>query len=128
MYQSYQNELYHHGVKGMKWGVRRNRSKSSGSPSKKRDRTEGWSEDAKTAASLRKKKVNQMSNAELRKLNERKQLENQYRQLNPSTVKKGMTIVAATAGAMGTVATLYTNGDRLVKIGKSIAGAMVKKS
>ena len=128
MYQSYQNELYHHGVKGMKWGVRRNRSKSSGSPRKKRDRTEGWSEDAKTAASLRKKKVNQMSNAELRKLNERKQLENQYRQLNPSTVKKGMTIVAATAGAMGTVATLYTNGDRLVKIGKSIAGAMVKKS
>lgn len=128
MYQSYQNELYHHGVKGMKWGVRRSLSKSSGRSRKKRDRTEGWSEDAKSAASLRKKKINQMSNAELRKLNERKQLENQYRQLNPSTVKKGMTIAAATAGAMGTVVTLYTNGDRLVKIGKSIAGAMVKKS
>ena len=32
-----ENELYHYGVKGMKWGVRRNRSLSKGSPKKASD-------------------------------------------------------------------------------------------
>lgn len=118
--------LAHHGVKGMKWGVRRyqNLDGSLTAAGKKRRSQEGWSEDAKTASQIKKKSVNEMSNAELRKLTERQNLERQYRQLNPSKVKKGMTYVAAAAGTMGTLASLYNNSANLIKIGKRVVKAI----
>lgn len=84
------NELRHYGILGMKWGVRKNRTRGV---SKKRD----MSSDAKDAANLKKKKVYQMSNAELKKLNERMQLERTYSDLKrkkASQIKKGADIVA----------------------------------
>lgn len=68
--------LAHYGVKGMRWGVRRN---PDGSTSRTGKRMK--SEDHKEAASLKKKRVYEMSNQELRKLNERMQLEQTYSQL-----------------------------------------------
>lgn len=111
-----ESELYHYGIKGMKWGVR-----------KKRSKTDGWSDDAKEAYRIKKKKVNQMSNAELRKVNERRNLERNYKQLNPNVVKRGVAVVATTAAAIGTMATLYNNGSNLVKIGQKIVEGMKKK-
>lgn len=64
--------LAHYGVKGMKWGVRRRRG-LGGHVVK--------SEDKETADALKKRKPATMSNAELRKLNERLQLEQTYAQL-----------------------------------------------
>ena len=32
----YENELYHHGVKGMKWGVRKARPESTGNSNRKK--------------------------------------------------------------------------------------------
>lgn len=121
-----ENELYHFGVKGMRWGVRKARS-SSGSSKKKRTKTDGWSDDAKEAYRIKKKKVNQMSNAELRKVNERRNLERNYKQLNPNAVKRGIAVVATTTAALGTMAALYNNGSNLVKIGQKIVEGMKKK-
>ena len=121
-----ENELYHFGVKGMKWGVRKSRS-SSGSSKNKRSKTDGWSDDAKEAYRIKQKKVNQMSNAELKKINERRNLERNYRQLNPNAIKKGIAIAGTTAAALGTMAALYNNGNQIINIGKKVVEGMNKK-
>ena len=124
------NELYHWGVKGMKWGVRRYQnsdgSYTSAGKKRRKSRTDGWSDDAKEAGQLKKKKLNQMSNAELQKLNKRQELENKYRQNNKSSIAKGIAIVGVTAAALGTLNNLYINGDNVIKNGKKIAQAILK--
>lgn len=102
-------ELYHYGVKGMKWGVRKKR----------------WSEDAKTASSIRKKKVKEMSNAELRKLNERTRLEKEYGNLNPGAVSRGLKFVGATVATMGTVLALHNNGKQIINLGRTAGSKIV---
>lgn len=116
---NYSNELYHHGVKGMRWGVRNDKKRFSSG--KKKNRQEDWSDDAKEASQIKKKRVSQMSNAELRKLNERQNLERQHSQLNPSVISKGMKYAAAAATITGTALTLYANGDKIIRLGKAVA-------
>ena len=111
-----ENELYHYGVLGMKWGVRKSQSKSSSSKRKNGQRK--LSDDAREASVIKKKSIGQMTNAELRKVNERTRLEQEYSRLNPSTVKKGFAFVVATAGVMNTALNLYNNSDKLIKLGK----------
>ena len=108
------NYLTHYGIKGMRWGVRRSKSELGRVPRKQRK----WSEDARSTASIKKKKVSQMSNAELKKVNERIRLEQEYSRLNPNAVKRGIKFVAATAGTMGTVMNLVNNSDKLIGLGK----------
>ena len=109
------NELYHFGIKGMKWGVRRFQNKDGSLTSKGKKR---YSDDYKESQNISKKSVSEMSNAELRKINERKRLEQEYSRLNPSTLKKGLTVVGTVSGVLGTAAALYNNSNALVKIGK----------
>ena len=120
------NELQHWGIKGQKWGVRRFQNKDGSLTSAGRKRQK-MSDDAREANAIKKKKVSEMSNAELRKLNERKNLERNYKQLNPNAIKQGMTIVAATAGVMGTIVGIQKNGKKLLVIGKSITEKVLKK-
>lgn len=107
------NALQHHGVKGMKWGVRKtNRQPSS---------------DHVEAKALKKKKLSELSNAELRKLNDRMNLEQNYSKLNPSVIKKGAKMVATAAIATTTVINLYNNSNKLISIGKTIVDKFAKK-
>ena len=131
---NYSNELYHFGVKGMKWGVRRFQKKNGSLTPAGKKRYDNWSDDAKEASRIKSKGVKSMSNAELKKLNERTRLEQEYSRLNPGKIKKAMTFVTATAATVGTVVTLYNNSENIIKIGKKacdkitdVAGNMIMK-
>lgn len=119
------DELYHHGILGMKWGVHRSRSStgesSSGSRRYKKAPVE-INEDYARAHS--KKSVKSMSNAELKQRIQRLNDEKQYAQLNPSKVQRGWRKAAKLIGVMGTVSTLYANSSRIVDIGQKTAEKM----
>lgn len=124
----YKNVLIHSGIKGMKWGVRRYQNKDGSLTPAGKKRYDNMSDDAKAVSSLKKKHVSEMSNAELKKYNERVRLEQEYSRLNPSTIKKGLAIVGGVAAGLGTVAAVYNNGKQVVDIGKKVVGVLGKKS
>lgn len=119
------DELYHYGRQGMKWYKNIYGSKKQ-SVSSNRKKSNDISDDASEAYKLRKKKVKQMSNAELRKVNERIQLERQYGNLNPSHIKKGMAIASSAAAIMGTVVTVANNAGKMIDLGKKITTKFCK--
>lgn len=121
---NYQNsdELYHHGVRGQRWGVRRYQKKGGGLTALGKKRM--MSDDAKEAKALKKKKVSEMSNAELRKLNERKNLERNYKSLNPNIIKKGAVAVGVTAATLGSIVAIKNNGKQLIDAGRTLAHNM----
>ena len=110
------DELCHYGDLGMKWGVRRGRSSGS---SKKR-RASKMSDDALNAAKLKKKRVSELSNAELRWLNDRQQLEQNHARLNPSKVKRGLAAATGIVGTATATLALAKNSKKLVNEGRMI--------
>ena len=85
------DELYHYGVLGMKWGRRKRRYTSS--------------EDNTRVQKIRKKHISEMSNQEIREVNQRLELERNYKNL---TTKKsiGKKAVQAFIGTAGTIAAI----------------------
>ena len=95
------NYLAHYGVLGMKWGKRKSRTPS---------------DDSAKVRDIRKKKIYEMSNQDLRDANNRLQLEKQYKDLTKKTSrgKKAVQSYIATAGliagAVGATATYKKYG------------------
>lgn len=112
-YDSY--ELYHYGIKGMKWGIRRTPAqlghvtKKVGSTAKKvgsaiskraseakknRDAKKTHDEEVKRAQKNSKKKLSELTNDELRERIQRMELEQRYRQLTPQQKTKGQAFIS----------------------------------
>ena len=109
--EKYNHELYHYGVLGMKWGVRRNRKSVSSSSSNTKPKGKRVpSEDYLQAQKIKKKKLYEMSNKEIETVTRRMQLEQNYKNLNRQQISKGRKFVT----------------DILTEVGKETAKSVVR--
>lgn len=103
-------ELMHYGIPGMRWGVRRAQRREA--RIERKGARKGWSNDTIDVSKIRAKKVKQMSNAELKKLNERNQLEVTNRDLKRKQNRgeravQGFIKTAGTVAAVAGAAAIY---------------------
>lgn len=114
------DSLKHYGIPGMKWGVRRR----EGSDGRVVRGKMPVSDDFREAKELAKKRPSQLSNAELKKLNERMQLEQNYSNLtskkNQQKIKEGREQVKLVIDLVKTGKTLYDLGKPGVSAAREV--------
>lgn len=89
-------QLYHHGIPGMKWGIRRFQNKDgTRTPAGKRreQNNQQTSDDYMKSRVDKSKGISGLSNDELKSLNTRLQLEKAYKELTTEKIQKGETWV-----------------------------------
>lgn len=106
------NELYHYGVKGMKWGVRRYQNKDGTLTAAGKKRKRSSTADERKRAAMRRDSKNRrlLSDEDLKKKIDRIKLEKQLRELTAEELNPGRTAVAKVLSgsgkkALGAVAT-----------------------
>lgn len=104
------NELYHYGVLGMKWGVRKSRNSGGSSARKKSSRD---TEDSRIKGSRKKdvKNRRKLSDADLKKKIERLKMEKQLKELTAEEISPGKKFVSDVMSSSGKkVATTFVTG------------------
>lgn len=113
--------LEHHGVRGMKWGVRRSRG-SNGRVT---------SPDHNASRELLKKHVSELDNHQIQRVNTRLGLEQNLGRLNPSAVKRGQDKakeILAVVGTATAVAAVISNSPRTMAAGRAFVSRFVGPS
>ena len=108
------SELYHHGIPGMKWGVRRTPEQLGHRQQKREERKNRFvrssgSRKSTTLQNARKADINKLSNKELKDYNERLNLERNFADLtkgNVSAVKSWVGKTVLSGIVVGSVATV----------------------
>lgn len=131
------NQLYHHGIRGMKWGIRRFQNPDGSLTAAGRRRYgddddipddsngrprlfEGSKDNRMKEAKLRRG-VKNLSNAELREINNRLKLEEEYQRLvNATSTKKGESMVKKALRNAGEQALSELSKGVMVGLGKKI--------
>lgn len=123
------DQLYHHGIKGMKWGVRRFQKKDGSLTSAGRKRYgDGPDHDSDSESrsgkprSTRKKSVSEMTDEELAAAIKRAEMEKRYNDLNPKTISTGEKFIQNVISPSINQAAKTVLTDALIKQGKKYLG------
>lgn len=112
------SELYHHGILGMKWGVRRTPQQLGHNTSGSNSDSPGHptSKAGKGTSSGHKKSVREMTDEELSQKIRRLEMEKRYRDLSPKEVSKGEAFAKHVATKM-VLPAIEDAGKQLIKTG-----------
>ena len=117
--------LTHHGIKGMKWGVRRTAAQLGHKVFKKKQKPK-TEDDSSSSTAPRKKSMSEMSDAELQSAIRRAQLEQQYASLHPQNVNKGKAFIGGVMNKgvipAATEASRNLLRDKFTQLGKKYLG------
>lgn len=98
-------ELYHHGVKGMKWGVRKKVAKEVSEASRGLSGIANTASQTSKMSKAKRREVSAMSDQELRERINRLNMEQQYANLSPSRISVGASHAKSALEVIGSIAT-----------------------